>query len=193
VTTRDQIAVLRAIAEGDLDRHTALRDDLQAAGRLDDYETVLAAAFRVAVRKRLPGRYRHKDVVNLVAEARIAMDPTGVAIDPSYVEVAVRSVLDDTVDLDELPDSALPRAYKLICNHLGTARRLGDPDTFMVDVQQTLDGTDGARPPTPTRRREVKAEDAAVLAGMLVGLAVGIGLAGALGAVAAGRRACLAR
>ena len=189
MTTREQVAVLRAIAEGALDRHTQLRDDFQAANRLDDYEDVLAAAFQVAVRKRLGSRYRHKDVVNLVAEARIAMDPTGVAIDPSYVELVVRSVLDDTVDLDDLPDGAVPRAYKLICNHLATARRLGDPDAFMVDVQQVLDEDDNAyaRLPVPARRREVGPEDAAALAGMLVGLVVGIGLAAVVGA-AVGRR-----
>jgi hypothetical protein len=183
VTRREQIAVLRAIAEGDLDRHTQLRDDLQAADRLDEYEEVLAAAFHVAVRKRLARRYRHKDVIDLVAEARIAMDPTGVAVDPSYVELVVRSVVDDTVDLDALPDSACPRAYKLVCNYLATARRLGDPDSFMVEAQQVLD-EEAPELPAPPRRREVKAEDAAALAGMLVGLVVGIGLAAVVSAVA---------
>lgn len=193
MTTREQIAVLRAIAEGDLDRHTSLRDDFQAAGRLHDYEAVLATAFRVAVRDRLPGRYRHKDVINLVADARIAMDPTGVAIDPSYVESIVRSVVDDTVNLDGLPESAYPRTYKLVCNYLATARKLGDPDTFMVEVQQVLDA--GATPPpaprAPTWRKtnfsEFKPEDVASLAGMLIGVVTGIGLAAAVLA-AAGRR-----
>jgi hypothetical protein len=187
VTTREQIAVLRATADGNLDEQTRLRDDLQATGRLEEYEAVLAAAFQVAVRKRLAGRYRHKDVVDLVAEARIAMDPTGLAIDPSYVELIVRSVVDDTVELVELPESAHPRAYKLICNYLATARRLGDPDTFMVEVQRTLDA-DTARPPAWARRREIREEDAVALAGMLVGLVVGVGLAAAVGAVAGRRR-----
>lgn len=187
MATSEQIAVLRAIAEGDLDRHAQRRDALQASDRLDDYDAVLAAAFGVAVRQYLAGRYRHRDVVNLVAEARIALDPTGVAIDPSYVEFIVRDALGDDVDLDGLPDSAYPRTYKLICNHLATQRRLGDPDTFMVKVQRELDA-DAAEPPEPARRREVTAEDAAALAGMLAGVVVGIGLAVVVGAVTGRRR-----
>lgn len=108
MVTSEQIAIVRAIAEGDLDRHTALRDELQASGDLADYEAALAAAFQVAVRQYLAGRYRHQDVVNLVAEARMTLDPTGVAIDPSYVELIVRSALGDPVNLGRAAGQRVP-------------------------------------------------------------------------------------
>jgi hypothetical protein len=184
VTAREQIALLRAVAEGDLDRHTELRDDFHAAGRLADYENVLAAAFQVAVGKRLPVGYRHQDVVDLIAEARIATDPTCLALDPSHAELIVRSVLDHTVDPAHLPDSAFPLTCKLVCHYLATRRRLGDPDTFMTEAGEILDNA-ATRPHAPRRRREATAEDAAVLAGILIGLLVGAGAATVLGAVAA--------
>jgi hypothetical protein len=185
VTTREQVAVLRAIAEGDLDRHTQLRDDFQAADQLEGYQAVLAAAFRVAVGRRLPGRYRHEDVVNLIAEARIAIDPTSLALDPADAELIVRSILDDTVDLGDVSDSVYPRVYRLVCSYLAARQELGDPDTFMTEVGEVLD--DATTPGVSRRRREVRAEDATVLAGMVVGLVAGVGLAAALGAVTARR------
>jgi hypothetical protein len=55
--TAEQLAVLRAMVEGDFDRQEELSHRLAEPGGLDTYGTVIGAALFIAVRKQFPQRY----------------------------------------------------------------------------------------------------------------------------------------
>jgi len=101
VATNDQLALLRAMAEGDFERHEA--QSLRTSGGLDNHGTVIGAAFYLAVRRQFERRYRPDDVIRLVADTRAMFDQTGDVIDPRAAELIVRSALGEHGRLSDMP------------------------------------------------------------------------------------------
>jgi len=97
VATNDQLALLRAMAEGDFERHEA--QSLRTSGGLDNHGTVIGAA----VRRQFERRYRPDDVIRLVADTRAMFDQTGDVIDPRAAELIVRSALGEHGRLSDMP------------------------------------------------------------------------------------------
>lgn len=147
--TNDQLAMLRAMAEGDFEWHKRLADLLHASGGLDDYGEVIAAAFFLAVRRQFPQRYCAEDVIRLVADTRAQFDLTGDLLDPRAAELVVRCALGERGLLDGIGDSTVVQTQVVVTAYLALEGRLGDPDLFMSNVQPLLD--EWAQPEEATR------------------------------------------
>jgi hypothetical protein len=125
----------------DFDRHKELSNALHASGRLDGYGEIIGAAFFVAVRKQFEGQggYSPEDVIRLVADTRAMLDLSGDVIDPRVAELVVRSALGEGGLLGGIDPSKIAETQMAVCSYLAEIKRLGDPDTFMGEVQQLLD------------------------------------------------------
>jgi hypothetical protein len=140
VATTDQLAMLRAMVEGDFDRHTQLSNQLHASGGLDGYGTVIGAASFIAISMQFEGKggYRPEDVIKLVAETRTMLDLNGDVIDPRTAELVVRSALGEGGLLAGIPATKVVEAQMAISSYLAAERKLGDPDAFMREVEELL-------------------------------------------------------
>jgi hypothetical protein len=139
VATTEQLQMLRAMVDGDFDRHQQLSNALKESGRLDGYEEVIGAAFYIAVRMQFPKRYSAEDVIRLVADTRVLVDQTGDVIDPRAAELVVRAALGEHDRVTGLPETAVVETQMAVCSYLAFERRLGDPDVFMGEVRKVLD------------------------------------------------------
>jgi hypothetical protein len=136
--TNDQLAMLRAMVEGDFDWHERLAHLLRASGGLDGYGEVIAAALFIAVRRQFPQRYCAEDVIRLVADTRALFDLTGDQVGARAAELVVRCALGQHGLLNEMPDAAVIQAQMAVTAYLAFEGRLGDPDVFMSKVQGLL-------------------------------------------------------
>jgi hypothetical protein len=139
VATSEQLEMLRAMVDGDFDRHQQLSNALKESGGLDDYGEVIGAAFYIAVRMQIPKRYSAEDVIRLVADTRALVDRTGDVIDPRAAELVVRAALGEHEQAAALPDKDVVETQMAVCSFLAFERRLGDPDVFMDEVRKVLD------------------------------------------------------
>jgi hypothetical protein len=136
MATAEQMEVLRAMVEGDFDRQEELSHRLHETGGLDDYGTVIGAAFFLAVRKQFPRRYSAEDIIRLVADTRSEIDQTGDLIDPRAAELVVRSALGESGLLANVSDEAVIQTQIAVCSYLAGEDRLGNPDAFMDEVKK---------------------------------------------------------
>jgi hypothetical protein len=139
MATAEQLAVLRAMVEGDFDRQEELSHSLHESGDLDDYGTVIGAAFFLAIRKQFPKRYSAEDIIRLVANTRSTIDQTGDLLDPRAAELVVRSALGESGLLGNISDEAVVQTQIAICSYLAGEGGLGDPDAFMDEVKKLLE------------------------------------------------------
>jgi hypothetical protein len=139
MATAEQLEVLRAMVGGDFERQEVLTNRLHEAGGLDDYGTVIGAAFFLAVRKQFPQRYSAEDVIRLVADTRALIDQTGDQMDPRAAELVVRSALGESGLLANVSDEAVVQAQVAISSYLAGEGKLGDPDAFMAEVKNLLE------------------------------------------------------
>jgi hypothetical protein len=137
--TNDQLAMLRAVVEGDFDWHERLVHLLHASGGLDGYGEVIAAAFFCAVHRQFPQRYCAEDVIRLVADVRAQFDLTGDLLDPRAAELGVRCALGEHGLLNAVSDVTVVQTQVVVTAYLAYKQRLGDPDLFMNKVQAFLD------------------------------------------------------
>lgn len=140
MATAEQLAMLRAMVEGDFDRHKELSDLLRSSGGLDDYGQVIGAASFVAISMQFEdqGTYSSDDVIRLVADTRALFDLDGDTIDPRVAELVVRSALGEENLLTGVPAAKVVEAQMAISSYLANEHRLGDPDAFMAEVQTLL-------------------------------------------------------
>lgn len=134
----EQLAVLRAMVEGDFSRQKELSNALHASGGLDGYGDVIAAAFYVAIRRQFPQRYSAEDVISLVANSRIMFDQTGDTIDPHAAELIVRSALGERELVAGIPDATVVQTQIIVCSYLAAEGKLGDADAFMGKAEEIL-------------------------------------------------------
>lgn len=146
MATAEQLEVLRAMVKGDFERQEELTNRLHESGGLDDYGTVIGAAFFLAVRKQFPQRYSAEDVIRLVADTRALIDQTGDQMDPRAAELVVRSALGESGLLANIPDEAVIQAQVAISSYLAGEGKLGDPDAFMAEVKRLLE--EWSQPPS---------------------------------------------
>jgi hypothetical protein len=139
MATAEQLAMLRAMVDGDFDQHKELSDRLHAAGQLDEYGEVIGAAFYIAIRMQFPERYSAEDVIQLVANARSMFDQSGEVINPRSAELVVRGPLGEYDSAANIPDEEVVQTQVVICSYLAAEGRLGDPDAFMGKVRELLD------------------------------------------------------
>lgn len=139
MATAEQLAMLRAMVEGNFERQEELSHRLHESGGLDDYGTVIGAAFFLAIRKQFPERYSAGDIIRLVADTRCVIDQTGDLMDPRAAELVVRSALGESGLLTEVSDEAVVQTQVAICSYLAGEGRLGDPDAFMGEVEKLLE------------------------------------------------------
>jgi hypothetical protein len=137
--TAEHLIMLRAMVDGDFERHSELSKALNAAGELNEYGEVIGAAFYVAVRRQFPERYSSEDVIRLVADARAMFDQTGDVINPRSAELVVRGPLGEYEGATHVPDEEVVQAQVVVCSYLAAEDRLGDPEVFMGEVQRLLD------------------------------------------------------
>jgi hypothetical protein len=137
--TNDQLAMLRAMTEGDFEWHKRLADLLHASGGLDGYGEVIAAALFCAVRRQFPQRYCAEDVIRLVADTRAQFDLTGDLLDPRAAELVVRCALGEHGLLDGIGDTIVVQTQVVVSAYLALEGRLGGPDLFMSKMQALLD------------------------------------------------------
>lgn len=139
MVTTDQLALLRATVDGDFERAEELSHALRASGGLDEYGTVIGAAFYIAVHRQFPERYCAEDVIRLVAETRAMLDQTGDAIDPRSAELVVRSALGERGLVSNIPPATVVQIQVAVCSVLADQKKLGESDAFMHEVQKLLD------------------------------------------------------
>lgn len=139
MATAEQLAMLRAMVEGDFDRHKELSDALHESGQLAAYGEVIGAAFYIAVRMQFPERYSADDVIRLVADARAMFDQTGDVINPRSAELVVRGPLGEHESAAQISDEEVVQIQVVVCSYLAATGRLGDADAFMGKVQELLD------------------------------------------------------
>lgn len=135
----EELAVLRAMVEGDFTRQKELSNALYATGGLDSYGEAIAAAFYVAVRMQFPQRYCAEDVIRLVSDARIMFDQTGDVVDPHAAELIVRATLGERELAEGMSDTTVVQTQIILCSYLAAERKLGEPDAFMREVQKLLE------------------------------------------------------
>jgi hypothetical protein len=139
MATPDQLAMLRAMAEGDFERQEEISHALRASGGLDGYGEVIGAAFFIAIHLQFQERYSPEDVINLVARARTKLDSTGDLIDPRAAELIVRSALGEGGLMSDVPPARVMEAQIAICSVLAAEGKLGAPDAFMQEVEKLVD------------------------------------------------------
>ena len=137
--TNDQLAMLRAMVEGDFEWRERLTHLLHASGGLDGYAEVIAAAFFIAVRKQFPERYCADDMIRLVADTRTLIDLTGDLVDPRAAELVAHSALGKHGLIREISGVTVVLTQIVITSYLALEGRLGDPDAFMRIVEAQLD------------------------------------------------------
>ena len=134
----EHMALLRATVEADFDRAAQMTRDLEQANRWDGYETVIDTAFTVALQQQFPHGHTAADVIRLVANARLVMDPAGDTFTPWCMEVVVRGAFGERA-LAELYGHDVNLDVKiLMVAFLANRQRLGDPDVFLQNVTQGL-------------------------------------------------------
>jgi hypothetical protein len=138
MATSEQLTLVRAMVEGDFDRHEQLAHSLRDSGGLDGYGLVIGAAFRLAVRQQFDRRYSPDDVIRLVAETRILFDRDGDTIDPRAAELLVRSALGEHGRVGDIPGAKKVEVQVAVCSYLAHEGRLGDGDEFMRKVEAQL-------------------------------------------------------
>jgi hypothetical protein len=138
MATSEQLTMLRAMVDGDFERHQQLSNALHASGGLDDYGEVIGAAFYIAVRKQFPERYSTEDVIRLVANTRTMVDQTGDVIDPHAAELVVRAALGEHDRVANLSDRVVVESQMAVCSYLSAEGLLGEPEVFMGEVQELL-------------------------------------------------------
>jgi hypothetical protein len=139
MATIEHMAILRTMVDGDFERYEELTKALHAGGRLTGYSEVISAAFYIAVRRQFPERYSVEDVIRLVADARAMFDQTGEVINPRSAELVVRGPLGEYEAAADVSDEDVVKVQVVICSYLAAEEKLGDPDTFMDEVQKLLD------------------------------------------------------
>jgi hypothetical protein len=135
MTRSEQFTLLRAMVEGDFDRHERLAHALRDSGGLDSYGLVIGAAFRLAVRQQFDRRYSPDDVIRLVADTRILFDQDGDTIDPRAAELLVRSALGEHGRLGDVPGAKKVEIQVAVCSYLAHEGRLGEADAFIGKVE----------------------------------------------------------
>ena len=134
----EHMALLRATVEADFDRVAQMTRDLEQANRFDGYDIIIDAAFTVALGQQFPHAHTAADVIRLVADARLVMDPAGDTFTPWCMEVVVRGAFGERA-LAEIYGHDVNLDVKiLMVAYLATRRRLGDPDVFIQNVAQLL-------------------------------------------------------
>lgn len=137
----EHLKMLRAMIEGDFDRHQEISNRLQAEGSLDEYGIVIGAASFIAIRKQFESKrgYSPEDVIQLVADARIMFDLSGDVIDPRVAELVIRTALSESGLLDGVPAAKVVEAQMIICSYLSATEKLGNPDEFMHEAESLID------------------------------------------------------
>lgn len=139
--TDEQVAALRSYVAADVaEEWVSLHDQLRQDGGLDDYGTLVTAAFVTAVRRKFSPTWTLAAVIRFVASARATISEKPDLIEPRAAENLIRRALGDTVT-DTADLETKTRAQLLLLVALIQDEQLDDIglDAFLVDARTLAD------------------------------------------------------
>jgi hypothetical protein len=138
--TDDQVAALRALLAGDLERHKLLYAQLGLDQALAGYTALVTGAFSEAVERRFGANYRPADVITFVGDVRSRSDRIAESLDPSAAERIIRAVFGDG-SVKDLRDVTVVSAQMVLLGALITDEQLDDAglDAFLTDARTLAD------------------------------------------------------
>jgi hypothetical protein len=147
--TDDQVAVLRALLAGDLERHKLLYAQLGRDQALAGYTALVTGAFSEAVERRFGANYRPADVITFVGDVRTRSDQIAESLDPSAAERVIRAVFGDG-SVRDLRDATVVSAQIVLLGALIADERLNAAglDAFLADARKLADRLMAGRLPT---------------------------------------------
>ncbi len=138
--TDDQVAALRALLAGDLERHRLLYARLGSDQALAGYTALVTGAFSEAVERRFGANYRPADVITFVGDVRTRSDRIAESLDPAAAERVIRAVFGDG-SVRDLRDVTVVSAQIVLLGALIADERLDDAglDAFLADARNLAD------------------------------------------------------
>lgn len=138
--TDNEVAALRALLKGDVERHNELFAEFDSDQDPVGYMALLTAAFGEAVQRRFGENHAPWDITEFVAETRAWAENPATRIDPDAGERVIGAVLGEatTQGLDE--GARFDAQFQLLIA-LVAAERLDDAglDAFMADARELAD------------------------------------------------------
>jgi len=147
--TGDHLAALRAFLAGDYTTFDHISSQLDGDGWWQAYAVLQGAALAVAARRRFPGGYQARDVIQFVGRVRAAaQDETG-QVDPGTAEGLLRMVLSDPASAAGLDQDAMALATTALLKTLIAEECLSGPelDAFLTESRDEARRATGQQGP----------------------------------------------
>lgn len=136
----DEVAALRALLKGDVDRHNELFSTIDRDRVARYYTALISAAFGVAVMRRFGKSHTHRDMIEFVAETRAKSENLAARIDPDAGEKVIGAVLGEATTQGLAEDAKFDAQFQLLVS-LAVAEHLEDAglDAFLSDARNMAD------------------------------------------------------
>src|SRR5690349_22865125 len=131
------VAALRAQLAGDHEQHRRLLQQVDAAGGMHDYMSLVSAAFLEAVDRRFANASLPAAIIEWVADVRSRSPEASAAIDPAAAERVILSTLGQG-DISDLSGRDIRHNMRLLLPLLIADERLDDPalDAFLASARK---------------------------------------------------------
>jgi hypothetical protein len=129
MTTSDHVEYLRTMVRGQFEENDRIEKRLDSNG-WGNWSVFLASCFYLAVDRHFDRPADSDAIVRFVADMRIWIGDDGPQIDPALAETLIRSVLDDSVDVDmqAMDQDMLGRVETLVVYQVLSTSDLSDAE-----------------------------------------------------------------
>ncbi len=141
--TNDHVEYLRTMVKGETDENDRIEQKLDESG-WEGWQVFLAYCFYFAVDRRFKRPVDTAEIVRFVADTRAWVGDDGPEIDPTLAERLIRSVLDESVQIDvrKLDQEMLGRIETLVVYRVLSTSNMSDSelDDFLERARQKAIG-----------------------------------------------------
>jgi hypothetical protein len=132
-----QVAVLRALLAGDYEQSKRLLREVDAAGGMHDYMSLVSAAFLEAVDRRFANASVPAVVIEWVADVRSRSPEASAAVDPDHAERVILKALGQG-DISDLSGRDIRHTMRLLLSLLIADEQLDGPalDAFLASARK---------------------------------------------------------
>ena len=136
----DEVAALRAMLKGDVERHNELFAQIDQDRVAKYYMALLSAAFAIAVMRRFGNGHTHREIAEFVAETRLWAENPATRIDQAAGEQVIGAVLGEAPAQDVDEDAEFDAQFQLLIA-LVVAEKPDDAglDAFLADARTRAD------------------------------------------------------
>ncbi|PRY02138.1 hypothetical protein [Allonocardiopsis opalescens] len=139
--TDEQLATLRALLSGEVEKYRGLFDRLDRRAAQDGYTALIAAGFFEAVDRKFSTGYEYADIIDFVGRLRAQSDAAAEDVDPHAAELLIRHSLGEDVPVDEIDTKTMVSAQTRVLGRVVQEEGMSgaELDSFLADVRQLAD------------------------------------------------------